>query len=146
MLDINTRAPDFSLLNQDNELVTLSKSLHNYTLIYFYPKDDTPGCTKEACMIRDIYNDFAKMGIQVFGISADSPASHTKFKAKYELPFTLLSDTNNEVMAKYQANGILLSKRISYLVNKDQIIIKAYPKVDPASHALQILNDVRDII
>ena len=80
-------------------------------LIYFYPKDDTPGCTKEACMIRDLYKDFEKGGVKVFGVSSDSVESHKKFAEKYDLPFTLLSDPKKEVIKIYEADGALFTKR-----------------------------------
>ena len=103
MLSINDIAPDFNLQDQNNEAHTLSQHKGSYVLVYFYPKDDTPGCTKEACMIRDVYDDFEKKGIVVIGISADSPKSHKKFAEKYELPFTLLSDEDKSIIDAYGA-------------------------------------------
>jgi peroxiredoxin Q/BCP len=154
MLTIGQHAPDFVLSDQDQHQHTLSEQKGKWTLIYFYPKDDTPGCTKEACAIRDVYNDFERMGVTVFGVSKDSPASHKKFIEKYELPFTLLSDEQGEMIDTYGAwgekktfgttrEGIL---RISYLIGPDLIIAKVYPHVDPANHALQILKDLRELV
>ena len=94
-------------------------------------------------MIRDVYNDFAKEDVAVLGISKDSPASHTEFRAKYELPFTLLSDPDAKAIDAYGATGTLFTKRISYLIAPDGTIAKVYPDVDPASHALEILKDIR---
>lgn len=143
MLEINTQAPHFTLCNQDSQEVSLRDFLGQYVLIYFYPKDDTPGCTKEACAITEVYDDFQKMGIAVLGISADSPKSHTKFRAKYNVPFTLLSDSDKKVVEMYGAKSLLGIKRVSYLLDKTGKIVKVYPKVDPANHALEILNDVK---
>jgi len=140
MLKEGTKIIDFSLADQDNIIHKLS----DYTgrvLLYFYPKDDTPGCTKEACMITEVYDDFNKAEITVLGVSGDSPLTHKKFKEKYNLPFTLLSDPDKKVIREYGAYSILFTKRISYLIDKG-IIIKVYPKVDPATHAMEILKDV----
>ncbi len=146
MLEQNTKAPNFALPDQDGTARALSDFLGSYVLVYFYPKDDTPGCTKEACMIAEAYGDFEKMGVAVLGISSDTSESHKKFRAKYGLPFTLLSDPKKETIGAYGAkNAAGSTKRISYLVGKDGTILKVYPKVDPANHALHILKDVADI-
>ncbi len=142
MIKENTKALDFTLLDQDKKEVKLSDYTNDNILLYFYPKDDTPGCTKEACMITEVYDNFKKNNITVLGVSSDSPESHTKFRLKYNLPFTLLSDPEKKVIKAYEAQGPLgFTKRISYLIKKG-IIIKTYPKVDPANHALQILKDI----
>lgn len=141
MLKEGTKIIDFSLPDQDNVVHKLSDYSSGRVLLYFYPKDDTPGCTKEACMIAEVYDDFQKDGITVIGVSADSPESHKKFKQKYNLPFMLLSDPNKKVIKKYGAASLLSTKRISYLI-ENGIIIKTYPKVNPASHALEILNQI----
>jgi len=141
MLKVGEKALDFDLPDQDGKLHSLSTYKGQYVLVYFYPKDDTPGCTKEACALRDEYALFEKNGIKVFGISADSKKSHKKFVEKYKLPFTLLSDPEKEVITVYGAGGAIGTKRISYLINKKGIIEKVYQKVDPPSHAKQILDD-----
>jgi peroxiredoxin Q/BCP len=142
MLTVKTLAPDFKLLDQNGKEHSLSYHRGSYVLIYFYPKDDTPGCTKEACVIRDMYKDFESGHVKVFGISADSVEEHKKFAEKYQLPFTLLSDPKKEVIKMYGADGTLFNKRISYLVGPDGIIKKVYPKVDPEHHGLEILKDI----
>ncbi len=143
MLALGTIAPDFNLLDQENKEHTLSYHRGQYVLIYFYPKDDTPGCTKEACAIRDMYTDFESNNVKVFGVSKDSVASHKKFAEKYQLPFTLLADTDRKVITAYEAakedGG---TQRISYLINPEGVIVKAYPKVDPTSHGDEILKDI----
>lgn len=134
------QAPDFTLFDEDSKPCKLSDYADKYVLVYFYPKDDTPGCTKEACSIRDSFHRFEDKNIKVFGISSDSPQSHKKFKDKYQLPFTLLADQKKEVAKLYYADGILL-KRISYLIAPGGKIIKHYPNVSPSSHAGEILDD-----
>jgi len=142
MLEIKTIAPDFKLTDQNGKEQSLNDHSGFYALIYFYPKDDTPGCTKEACAISEVYEDFEKNKVKVFGISADSVESHKKFAEKYHLPFTLLSDPDKKTIKAYQADGTIFSKRISYLIDPDNIIVKVYPDVDPANHAAEILKDV----
>lgn len=142
MLETNIQAPDFSLPDQTGVLHKLSDYLGCFVLLYFYPKDDTPGCTKEACIIRDHYPDFEANNIKVLGISADSETSHKKFSDKYKLPFTLLSDPKKEIIKKYEAIGTIGTKRISYLIDPQGVIIKTYSKVDPAIHGPQIIKDV----
>ena len=142
MLDIHTVAPEFSLPDQDGIVHTLAENRGYYTLVYFYPKDDTPGCTKEACTIAEAYQDFLAHDTRVFGISADSIESHKKFQQKYNLPFTLLADTEKVAIAAYGADGLLGTKRISYLIDKEGIIVKAYPDVTPSEHGAEILKDL----
>jgi peroxiredoxin Q/BCP len=142
MLEIKTPAPNFKLLDQDGKEHSLNYHRGSFILIYFYPKDDTPGCTKEACVIRDMYKDFESNGVKVFGINSDSVESHKKFAEKYQLPFTLLSDPKKEVIKLYGADGTLFTKRISYLVGPNGMINKVYPDVDPATHGTEILKDI----
>jgi len=154
MLEINTKAPAFTLVDDSNVKRKLSEFKGKWVVLYFYPKDDTPGCTKEACGIAEVYDDFAKLGVTVLGVSKDSPATHTKFKEKYNLPFTLLSDESTEMMQSYEAwkeksmfgkkyMGIV---RITYIINPSGKIAKAYPKVTPADHALTLLKDLENLI
>lgn len=151
MLKIGRKAPAFSLLNQDAETETLKKVFGKWVVLYFYPKDDTPGCTKEACAIADVYKDFKRQGVVVFGVSKDTPKSHKKFAEKYSLPFTLLSDPTMEMMDKYGAfvekkmygKVVRGTNRITYIINPEGKIAQAYPDVDPASHALLLLADLK---
>lgn len=143
MLKEGTKIIDFSLVDQDGVAHRLS-DYSGSVLLYFYPKDDTPGCTKEACMITEVYEDFKKAGISVLGVSADGPESHKRFAEKYNLPFTLLSDPDKKVIKDYGASGLLFTKRISYLIDNG-VIVKVYDKVDPASHATEILKDINII-
>jgi peroxiredoxin Q/BCP len=151
MLKVGRKAPLFKLMNQNEEMVSLKDLAGKWTLVYFYPKDDTPGCTKEACTIAEVYGDFKKQGVVVLGVSKDTPKSHLKFATKYNLPFTLLSDPEMEMMDKYgafvekQMYGKVVrgTNRISYLINPEGKIAKAYEQVDPANHALELLADIK---
>ena len=143
MLTQGLIAPDFKLPDQNGEMHSLLQYRGRYVLIYFYPKDDTPGCTTEACTIRDLYADFESNNVKVLGISADTSASHKKFSDKYNLPFTLLADTEKSVIKEYGANKIPMGiNRISYLIAPDGTIAKTYPKVTPADHGAEILKDI----
>ena len=146
-------APDFTLLDQNGEPHTLSDYRGRWVLIYFYPADDTPGCTKEACGIRDNFPEFTRLNAKVLGISNDSVDSHDKFAAKYSLPFTLLADEGKEVVKQYGVWGKKTSfgrtytglRRTSFLVDPDGKIAKVYQKVKPADHALQVVGDLETL-
>lgn len=141
-------APDFALLDENGKPVRLSDFKGKKVVLYFYPKDDTPGCTKEACGFRDDYATYHENGIVILGISPDSPRSHAKFKAKYNLPFTLLSDPHKEVIQVYgvwgkkkfmgrEYEGVL---RTTYLIDGDGRIIKVFENVRPEGHSAEILS------
>lgn len=136
------QAPDFCLPDENGTEHCLSDYREHYVLVYFYPKDDTPGCTKEAQAIREAYRSYKEHSIVVFGISPDSIESHSQFKEKYNLPFTLLSDPDKKVIELYGAKGLIATKRISYLINPDGIIEKIYEKVIPEKHAEEVIRDV----
>ncbi|MGC8516646.1 MAG: peroxiredoxin, partial [Candidatus Acidifodinimicrobium sp.] len=115
------------------------------SIIYFYPKDDTPGCTKEACGFRDNIYSFKSMDIPVFGVSVDSVESHKKFKKKYSLPFTLLSDSDKKLITKLKIKSMIgFASRVTFILDKDGKVIKIYPKVSPDRHAEEILSFLRD--
>jgi peroxiredoxin Q/BCP len=143
-------APNFTLPDQNNINHSLSDYHEKWTVVYFYPKDDTPGCTQEACSFRDGREELERHGIVVLGISADSVASHKKFADKHDLNFTLLSNPDKKVIEAYGALGekSMFGKRYlgilrnTYLVNPDGNIAKVYEKVKPADHAIQILKDI----
>jgi thioredoxin-dependent peroxiredoxin len=147
------KAPDFSLPDQNSITHTLKEYKGKWIIVYFYPKDDTPGCTKEACGFRDSFTAYAKAGIPVIGISKDSVASHKKFAEKYKLPFTLLSDESKETITAFGAwgekkfmgktfEGIL---RKTYIIDPEGTIRKTYDKVTPATHAAEILSDLQQL-
>lgn len=150
-LKAGDKAPAFSLQDQDGKTHTLSDYAGQWVLLYFYPKDDTPGCTKEACTLRDNLPRFADMKAKVLGVSADTVAKHKKFAEKYRLPFTLLADVEKTVVEAY---GVWGEKkfmgrtyqginRMSFLVKPDGTIAKVYPKVKPAEHAEEVIADLK---
>jgi len=136
-LKIGNRAPNFKLADQNGNVHSLKDYEDKWVLLYFYPKDDTPGCTKEACAIRDSFPRFSKLKAAVLGISADSVQSHKKFAEKYKLPFTLLADIKKEVIKKY---GVIF--RTSSLINPKGKIAKIYENVKPETHAEEIIKDL----
>ena len=144
-LQVGDKAPDFKLLGDDGKMHQLSDYQGQTVVLYFYPKDETPGCTKEACSFRDNYADFEKMGIPVLGISYDDRESHIEFKKKYNLPFTLLSDTDKSASEAYGTKGWLVASRETFIVGPDGKIVKIYPKVSVSEHAADILKDLADL-
>lgn len=144
-LEVGTAAPQFSLPDQTGQVRNLTDYRGKWVVLYFYPEDDTPGCTTEACTLRDNFSAFAPLNTQVLGVSADSVDSHKKFAEKYHLPFTLLADTEKSLIVACDAKGLIGTKRISYLINPAGIIAKIYPKVTPADHAGEILADLQHL-
>ena len=141
------KAPAFSLPNQDGKKVALKDLLGQWVVLYFYPKDDTPGCTTQACGIRDVYADFRERGAEVLGVSPDDEDSHVKFKEKYSLPFTLLADPGHEVAEEYgvwkernkygkKSMGI---ERSTFVIDADGNVSKAMRRVKPETHAADVL-------
>jgi len=140
---VGKKAKDFTLPDHTGKIHALSDYLGKFVVIYFYPKDNTPGCTVEAEQFRNSYNSFADKNIIVIGISGDSTESHARFIEKYSLPFILLSDTKKTTLEKYSANETG-GKRKTYLINKKGIIVKEYLKVTPKTHAKEILSDIEE--
>ena len=152
MLTEGTIAPEFSLKDQDGNTHSLADFKGDWIVLYFYPKDMTPGCTTEACTFRDEFSQFRKLEVTILGISKDSVERHKKFADKYNLPFKLLSDENTDVCEKY---GVWQKKKLygkefmgivrsTYLINPDGIIARVYPKVDVKVHADQILEEIQN--
>ena len=151
MLEVGTMAPDFTLLNQNGEDISLSQYRGQKVILYFYPKDNTPGCTKQACGFAQLYPDFVKKGAVILGVSKDSVKSHKKFEEKYQLPFTLLSDPDLVAIQAYDVwkeknmygKKVMGVVRTTYLINEEGIIEKAYTKVKAAQNPndmLEVLN------
>lgn len=144
-------APDFTLRDQDGVSHSLSAQKGKWVLVYFYPKDDTPGCTKEACAIRDSLPDLRALDALVYGISTDSVASHKKFAEKYGLPFTLLSDEDKDAVNAYGVWGLKKfmgreyegTLRTSFLVDPSGKIAKVYEGVKPEQHAAEVIADLK---
>lgn len=149
MLEIGTKAPDFALKDKDGKIVSLNDFRGKRVILYFYPKDSTAGCTKEACSFRDKREELDIKGFVVIGISKDSEKSHQRFIEKQNLNFTLLSDESTETIQAYEAWGekslygkrYMGTLRITYVIDEDGIIIKAYDKVKVSTHAEDILRD-----
>ena len=148
MVEEGKPAPDFELLSDGGEHIRLSSLKGSPVVLYFYPKDDTPGCTKQACGIRDAYADFRKHGAVVLGVSPDDESSHQRFKSKYELPFTLLADPDHAVAEAY---GVWVEKqnygkrymgieRSTFVIDADGNVAKAMRRVNPETHADQVLQ------
>ena len=151
MLEVGTKAPDFTLLNQNGEEISLSQYRGQKVILYFYPKDNTPGCTKQACGFAQLYPDFVKKGAVILGVSKDSVKYHKKFEEKYQLPFTLLSDPDLVAIQAYDVwkeknmygKKVMGVVRTTYLINEEGIIEKAYTKVKAAQNPndmLEVLN------
>lgn len=147
MLSENTKAPDFTLCDNDGKTYSLSDFAGRKLVLYFYPRDNTPGCTRQACAFAAAYNDFRTMDVQVVGISKDSAASHAKFAEKYDLPFILLSDPELSAIKAYDvwqekknygkvSMGVV---RTTYVIDENGIIIKTMPKVKPDTNAAEII-------
>ncbi len=143
MLNIGTTAPAIRALDQNGQEHQLSDYLGRWVLLYFYPKDDTPGCTVEACSLRDHFPDFQKIDAVVLGVSTDSISSHDKFAQKFSLPFTLLADEDKTIVHDYEAGGLF--KRVSYLIDPTGKIARAYDKVKPDAHAAEVLHDLAEL-
>jgi peroxiredoxin Q/BCP len=147
-------AIDFELPDQEGKIHKLSDYKGNWILLYFYPKDDTPGCTKEACAFRDHFPNFQKLKTLVFGISVDSIESHKRFAQKYKLPFPLLSDSKKEVVKKYGVwkkkkflgKSFFGTARTSFLINPEFKIVRIYQNVKPETHANEVLTDLEELI
>lgn len=148
---VDSVAPPFALPDQFGKEHSLKDYAGKWVLLYFYPKDNTPGCTIEACTIRDQFKDFKSIGAVVLGISTDSIASHKKFADAFALPFTLLADENKEVVGAYGVFGekkfmgrtYMGTSRASFLIRPNGTIAKVYEKVKPEQHASEVIADLR---
>ena len=152
LLEVGAKAPTFSTFDQNGKRVSLSDFEGKKIIFYFYPKDNTPGCTKEACAFRDQITQFQELNIVVIGVSVDSIKSHKSFSDKYQLPFTLLSDTDKDIVTNYGVWGekTMYGKkyfginRVTYLINEQGVISAVFPKVKPEVHAEEILKLLND--
>lgn len=153
MIETGTMAPDFSLPDAEGKTHSLAEFRGSWLVLYFYPRDDTPGCTTEACGFRDLHGEIRAAGAAVLGISADSPEKHGKFRDKYELPFLLLADPGKRSIEAYGVwgekkmygklvHGIL---RSTFLIDPAGRIARVFPKVSPAGHAQEILEALKNL-
>jgi thioredoxin-dependent peroxiredoxin len=146
-------APNFSLPDGDGNTVTLSDLRGQWVVLYFYPRDNTPGCTKEACGFRDAHLDYQSKNVVVLGVSTDDAKSHTKFSTKFSLPFPLLSDADGQVATAYESYGLkkFMGKefmgiyRNTFVIDPDGKIAKIYQKVKPENHAIELLADLENL-
>ena len=148
MLKERSVAPNFAAKDANGEIVRLKDLRGQKVVLYFYPRDDTPGCTKEACSFRDAFAQFKRRNIRILGVSVDSEASHSKFTAKYKLPFTLIADPDHAIADAYGVYGekkfmgrtYMGVKRITYLIDEKGKIKKVFEKVKPEEHAQEVLD------
>jgi len=147
LLEAGAKAPDFNTTDQSGKKITLKDYRGKKVVLYFYPKDDTPGCTKEACALRDHFAEFKQLGVEVLGVSVDTEKSHKSFAEKFKLPFTLLADTNKKIVNAYGVWGeksmygrkYMGTNRVTYLIDESGRIAVVFPKVKPEEHAAEIL-------
>lgn len=151
-LNVGDKAPDFTVLSDQDQSISLESLRGKKVVLYFYPKDNTPGCTREACDFRDNLNQFTMSDTVIFGISKDSPAKHRKFKEKYSLPFTLLADENGDICQAYGVidkkslfgNTFLGIQRSTFLIDEQGIIRAIWRKVKVTGHIEQVLNELNE--
>ena len=148
ILEQGAKAPSISAKDQDGKSVTLEEYRGRKVVLYFYPKDDTPGCTKEACAFRDNFPKFNIAGVEVLGVSIDDEGKHKMFAEKYQLPFRLVSDPDRKIVEAYGVWGqkkfmgreYMGTSRVTYLINEEGVIEHVWPKVTPDKHAEELLN------
>lgn len=148
MLKVGDKMPEFEVMDQDGNMVNSREFIGKKTIVYFYPKDNTSGCTAEACNLRDNYESLVAQGYNVVGVSKDSVNSHKRFRDKYDLPFTLLSDTSTRLLQDFGAWGekkmygktVLGTIRKTFIFNEDGVLERIIDKVDTGNHAAQIIG------
>ena len=148
MLDIGDKAPDFHGFNQNNQEIKLSNFQGKKAVLYFYPKDDTPGCTKQACSFRDNFSELTEKGIEVIGVSTDDIKSHVKFQKKYDLPFNLVADPDKEIVNTYEVyreknmygKVSMGTVRTTFLIDENGNIVHIFKKPKSEIHATEVLN------
>ena len=143
-IELNQKAPNFSAIDQNEKNHQLSDYLGKWVILYFYPKDNTPGCTREACSFRDNLTELKDLAI-VLGVSSQGLASHQKFANKFELNFPILVDQDKTIINLYEADGVIMPKRVTFLIDPEGIIKKIYPKVKVDKHVEQIINDLQQL-
>lgn len=146
LLPEGSAAPDLSGVDQNGETHKLSETAGSVTVVYFYPKDETPGCTKEACAFRDVWSKYQEAGIKLFGVSNDDAASHAGFAKKHSLPFPLIADPDGTWATAFGVSSTLgMYQRVSFLVGPDGKIARVYADVDPGVHAAEVLDDAKSL-
>ena len=149
ILAVGDMAPEFELSDQDGQLHSLEDYRDQWVVLYFYPKDDTPGCTTQACEFRDNIFAFKDMNAQILGISLDDVESHKSFAEEYGLPFPLLADTDGDAATAYGVKtrmfGMVMAKRQTFIISPDGMVAKHYEKVDPKEHSKRVLADLAEL-
>ena len=147
LLPVGASAPDFTARDASDQPLKLSSVKGKLAVVYFYPKDETPGCTKQACALRDAFGEYEESGVVIFGVSRDSEESHKKFRASHQLPFPLVSDESGKVQEAYGVPSKIpgMASRVSFLVDRQGKVAKVWPDVDPALHADQVLSAAREL-
>lgn len=147
ILPVGASAPDFEARDASDQPLLLSSVKGKLAVVYFYPKDETPGCTKQACALRDAYAEYEKSGVTIFGVSRDSEDSHRKFRQSHQLPFPLVADESGAVQEAYGVPSELpgMASRVSFLIDRQGKVAKVWPDVDPALHADQVLTAAREL-
>jgi peroxiredoxin Q/BCP len=143
LLPVGAVAPDVTGATLDGRHVQLGKVRGKPAVVYFYPKDETPGCTREACAFRDVFDQYAQRGVTIFGVSGDSSESHQEFSAKHRLPFPLVSDADGNIARAYGVSTTFgMASRVTFLIGQDGRVAKVWPDVDPGVHADEVLKAV----
>ena len=145
LLEVGSKIPQFETIDQDGNKVDNAKLMGRPSVIYFYPKDDTPGCTVEACEFRDENSEYKAKGINVYGISVDTQASHKKFQQKFNLNFPLLVDNNKKISEKFGVMGERSAKRVTFLVDDKGGVVHVFPKVTPKGHTKEVLETFKRV-
>ncbi|MDG7041368.1 MAG: peroxiredoxin [Nitrososphaerota archaeon] len=145
MLSVGDVAPDFKAKDQNGKEVSLGEYKGKPVVLYFYPKDNTPGCTKEACSFRDDMGSYKDAEVAVLGVSADGVDSHRNFTEKYGLNFTLVSDKDKSIINTYGVGGLLFTKRTTFIIDGDGKIAYVFPSVSPEGHAKEVLEKLREL-
>ncbi|MEO1635718.1 MAG: thioredoxin-dependent thiol peroxidase [Cyanobacteria bacterium J06631_9] len=153
-LTVGSPAPDFSLPDADGNIISLAELKGQRVVLFFYPRDNTPGCTKEACAFRDVYDELQAQDVAVFGVSTDSAKSHTKFATKHSLPFPLLVDEDGEVGTRFECYGpkkmygkeYMGITRSSFIIGPDGNLEKIYRKVKPEPHVAEVVADINALV
>ncbi len=145
LINVGAIAPDFEALDQNGKIIHLSDFRGRVVVLYFYPRDNTPGCTKEACGFRDLHRDYEDKNVVVLGVSVNSVDSHRKFAEKYGLNFTLISDSSKTIARAYGAMGASSAKRVTFIIGRDGKVLRVYPKVKASEHAEEVLQDLKNL-
>ncbi len=144
-MKIGETAPDFETYDQSGKKISLKDKRGKPVVLYFYPKDFTPGCTTEANEFREHFKEFSDRGVEIIGVSVDSGETHKKFAERYKLPFLLASDNSKEIAKKYGVMGLATAKRVTFLIDRDGKIAYIFDKVKPKGHATEVLEKLREL-